>query len=327
VTLFHLLKLWERTDNRGEKDRVIGVLIGFAIIGAVILIGYIVGRSGVLGEHAPFVISRIVFLVLSPCLLFTVLADANVHALFSSLLVISLIAALASFAIFATIALVVWRRAVPEAVIGTLASGYVNANNIGLPVAVYVLGSPAYSAPVILLQLLVFAPVALTILDVRERGHVSIWRTLSQPFRNPILIGSALGVLLSVLQIKLPADVMEPFRLIGAAAVPLVLISFGMSLHGQRPLQPGTGRRDIILASTIKLAIMPAVAWVVGQFVFGLTGHALFVVVVLAALPSAQNVFNYAQRYDRGVIMARDTVLITTIASVPVLIVIAALLS
>jgi malonate transporter len=48
---------------------------------------------------------------------------------------------------------------------------------------------------------------------------------------------------------------------------------------------------------------------------------------VLAALPSAQNVFNYAQRYDRGEILARDTVLITTVLSVPVLLVVAALLA
>ncbi|HOB57351.1 MAG TPA: AEC family transporter, partial [Rhodoglobus sp.] len=60
---------------------------------------------------------------------------------------------------------------------------------------------------------------------------------------------------------------------------------------------------------------------------FGLSGHRLFAVVVLAALPAAQNVFNYAQRYDRGVILARDVVLITTALSLPVLLVIAALLA
>ncbi|MDQ1550360.1 MAG: malonate transporter, partial [Microbacteriaceae bacterium] len=44
-------------------------------------------------------------------------------------------------------------------------------------------------------------------------------------------------------------------------------------------------------------------------------------------LPSAQNVFNYAQRYERGVTIARDTVLITTIGAVPVLVLVAALLA
>jgi len=49
--------------------------------------------------------------------------------------------------------------------------------------------------------------------------------------------------------------------------------------------------------------------------------------VMLAALPTAQNVLNYAQRYERAETLARDTILITTIGSVPVLLVAAALLA
>ncbi len=306
---------------------MIGVLVGFAIIGAVILVGYVVGRTGVLGEHGQFVLGRAAFFVLSPFLLFTVLADADVHVLFSSLLPVSLIAAAVSGLIFALIARLVWRRGVSETVIGTLASGYVNGNYIGIPVAVYVLGDPAYAAPIVVLQLLLFAPIALTILDIQSRGTVSVRTVLTQPLRNPILVGSLAGVIVAVAHVNLPDAVMEPFRLIGAAAIPVVLIAFGMSLHGQRPLAPGSGRRDVILASTLKLVAMPVIAWAVGHFVFQLVGRPLFAVVILAALPVAQNVFNYAQRYERGEIVARDVVLITTVLCVPVLLVIAALLA
>ena len=304
-----------------------GVLIGFAIIGVVILIGYIVGRFGVLGPHAPYVMSRLVFFVLSPSLLFTVLADADVHVLFSSLLAVSFITAVVACLLFAGIALLILRRKLPEAVIGSLASGYVNANNIGIPVAVYVLGDPAYSAPVILLQLLVLAPIGLTILDITTNGRASFWRTITKPFSNPLIIGSALGTILAVTGFQLPDAVMEPFRIIGAAAVPLVLIAFGMSLHGGRLLAPGTDRRGVILASVIKLAVMPVLAWLLARFVFGLEGEQLFAVVVLAGLPTAQNIFVYAQRYERGVTLARDTVLITTVGAVPVLVLVAALLA
>ena len=299
---------------------MVGVLEGFAIIGSVILVGYLVGRSRILGEHAPFVLNRLTFYVFAPFLLFTVLADADITVLFSALLPVSLIAALVSGLLFAVIARLVFARAIPETVIGTLASGYVNANNIGIPVALYVLGDPAYSAPVILVQLLVFAPVSLTILDIQQRGSTSVRRILLQPVTNPIILGSLLGVLVAVLGLHPPEPVMEPFRIIGAAMVPAVLIAFGMSLHGQRPLAAGTARRDVLLASAIKLALMPAVAWLLGQFVFALDRPALFAVVVLAALPTAQNVFTYAQRYERGVTLARDVVLITTVlAPIPLL--------
>ena len=304
-----------------------GVLIGFAIIGVVILIGYVVGRFGVLGEHAPRVISRMVFFVLSPALLFTVLADADVHTLFSSTLVVSAIAAVLSILLFLGVSLLVFRRKLPEAIIGALSAGYVNANNIGIPVAVYVLGNTAYSAPVILLQLLVLSPIMLTILDISTSGKTSIGKAILKPLQNPLLIGSALGVIVAVTEIEIPEPIFEPFRIVGAAAVPLVLIAFGMSLHGQKLLAPGSGRRDILTASVIKLAVMPLIAFLFGHFVFGLDGQLLFVVVVLAGLPTAQNIFVFAQRYGRGITLARDVVLITTIGAVPVLVGVAALLA
>ncbi len=304
-----------------------GVLIGFAIIGSIIAVGYGIGRADILGQHARFVLSRIVFFVLSPCLLFTTLADADVQVLFSSQLAVSAIAAVLSFAVYALFAVGFWRRSLPDAAIGVAASGWVNANNIGIPVALYVIGNTAYAAPVIMLQLIVFTPILLTILDLATSGRTSVARILTQPIRNPIIIGSALGALLSVTGTELPVAVMEPFRVVGAAAVPVVLISFGMSLHGQRALAAGTARRDVVLASAVKLVFMPVVAWLVGEFVFQLEAEQLFAVVVIATLPTAQNVFNYAQRYDRGEIIARDTVLITTVGAVPVLLVVAALLS
>ncbi|HEV7742206.1 MAG TPA: AEC family transporter [Pseudolysinimonas sp.] len=304
-----------------------GVLIGFAIIAVVIGVGYLIGRLGLLGPEAGRVLSRLAFFVLSPALLFTVLAEADVHRLFSQLLPVSAIAAVTQIVVFALVARLIWRRPVPETTIGSLASGYTNANNIGLPVSLYVLGDASSSAPVILLQLVVLAPIALAILDISTSGKPSLGRILLQPVRNPLIIGSALGLVVSVTGIDLPAPVLAPFELVGAAAVPVVLLGFGMSLHGTRPLAAGTARRDVVLAGILKLVVMPVVAWVVGAFVFGLTGHALFVVVVLAALPTAQNVFNYAQRYERGVTMARDTVLLTTAFSIVALVVVAALLA
>lgn len=303
-----------------------GVLIGFGIIGFVIVLGYVIGRVGLLGEHARYVLSRLVFYVLSPCLLFTVLAEADVHALFSRLLVTSAISAVIAFALYGAVAFVLWRRPLPEGLIGTVSAGWVNANNIGLPVAVYVIGDASSVAPVIMLQLVVFTPILLTLLDINTRGRTSVRRVVLQPLRNPIIVASALGALLSATGVRVPAPMMEPFHLVGAAAVPVVLIGFGMSLHGQRALAAGTARKDVILASAIKLVLMPVVAWLVGDFLFGLDRQQLFAVVVIASLPTAQNVFNYAQQYDRGETVARDAVLITTIGAIPVLLVVAALL-
>ncbi|WP_348246176.1 AEC family transporter, partial [Salmonella enterica] len=82
-------------------------------------------------------------------------------------------------------------------------------------------------------------------------GRVSLGRVLAQPVRNPLIIGSALGLVIAVTGLEVPDPVMEPFRLLGAAAVPVVLFVLGLSLTGQRILAPGSGRRDVLLASTL----------------------------------------------------------------------------
>lgn len=304
-----------------------GVLIGFAIIGSVIAVGYVVSRIGVLGPNGAYVLGRAAFFVFLPALLFTVMADADLAELFSALLAVSAIAALSCMLAFVLLARVLWHRGAPQLTIGALAAGYVNANNIGLPVAAYVIGDPSLVAPVILLQLVVFAPIALTILDVTTSGRLSVGRVLSQPVRNPLIIASVLGLVVALLGIELPEPMLEPFRLLGAAAVPTVLFVFGFSLHGRRILEPGSGRRDVLLAVILKSIVMPLVAWGVGALVFGLDGVRLFTVVVLAALPTAQNVYTYAARYQTAMPLARDAALISTALAVPILIVIAALLA
>ncbi len=146
------------------------------------------------------------------------------------------------------------------------------------------------------------------------------------PFRNPIIIASLLGLVCSATGLRLPDPVLEPFSLVGAAAVPVVLLSFGMGLHGSAPLRDPAIRVDVVVAAAFKLLVMPVVAFVVARYLFGLGDQEVFVLTTLGALPAAQNVFNYAQRYGAAVPVARDVVLVTTIGAVPVLVVVAALL-
>ena len=102
----------------------------------------------------------------------------------------------------------------------------------------------AFSAPVILTQLLLFMPISLALLDAATSGAKSFGRIMRQTLRNPMLIGSLLGALVAAFDIQLPGPVLAPLEILGGAAVPLMLLAFGISLGGERPLQPGTGRRE-----------------------------------------------------------------------------------
>ncbi|WP_347710273.1 AEC family transporter [Microbacterium testaceum] len=306
-------------------QRVSGVFTGFAVVGLAVVVGYTIARIDLLGPHARPVLSRLTFFVLSPFLLFTVLAKADVATLFSALLPVSMITAAVVIGVYALISALILRRSVGETVIGALSAGQVNSNNIGIPISLYMLGNAAYSAPVILFQLLVLMPIALSILDAATSGSRNVGRILLQTAKNPMLIGSALGVLVALLDIDLPPIVFDPLQLIAGACVPVLLMSYGMSLYGQRVLTEPGRRVDVVIASALKLVVMPALAWLVATL-FALPADQVFVVVVLAALPTAQNVFNFAQRYEVGVILSRDVVFISTLGCLPVLFTVALLL-
>lgn len=303
------------------------VLVGFAIIGVVVAAGYVSARLGVGGPDARTALNQVGFFVASPALLFTVLARADVADLVQAPLAVAAVGALVSAGVFVAVDRLWLRLRAPEATVGAVASGYVNANNIGLPVAVYVLDDATAVVPVILLQLLVLAPATLLVLDATTGGRVS-WRfVLTQPVRNPIILGSFAGAVVSLTGWTPPEAVMAPLDILGGAAIPMILLAFGMSLHGTRPLRRGEPRAAVGVASAVKLLVTPLVVYVVARFGFRFDDAAVASAVTLAALPTAQNVYNYAARYGRGEILARDTILVTTLGSPLVLLAVALLLA
>lgn len=303
------------------------MLTGFVVIGVAILVGWIIGRIDLLGPTGGQVLSRLTFFVLSPFLLFVVLSQADVATLFSALLPVSAITAFVVFALFTVVSRFVWRRPAGEVLIGALSAGQVNSNNIGIPLSLYLLGSAAFPAPVILFQLLVLTPITMAIFEaLTSPTGRRPWPIIRRTVSNPIVVGSVLGTVVSATGIPLPAIVIDPLELVANAAVPVLLISYGISLNGQRVLGTSGRRRDILLASGLKLFAMPLIAWAIAAFAFRLSPAEILVVTVLAALPTAQNVFNYAQRYSTGQTLARDTVFVTTIGCVPVLFLVVILL-
>lgn len=306
---------------------MVGVLIGFAIVGAVIVVGYIAARFQIGGPHAGQALTQTAFFITNPALLFTVLAQADLEAVFSAYVPIALITALATAGLYALLSRIWFRRPAAETAVGAMASSYVNANNIGIPIALYALGNATPVAPVLLIQLLLLAPAYLTILDLSSGRKPSLKNILTQPFRNPMIIASFLGVAVAWTGVELPEVVWEPLMLLGGAAVPLVLMAFGMSLRGSRPLKVSEGRTEVIVATALKSAVMPLLTYVVATFLFRLDAELVFGAVIMAALPSAQNVFLFASRYGRGITVARDVVLLSSALAVPALIVAAWLLA
>jgi malonate transporter len=311
-----------------------GVLAGFATIGLIIGLGFLLAHLKILDATAQRVLTRTAFFVTSPALMVTVLGGTDVRKLLSA----NLIASLGSVAVAATVAVllarVVWKREAGDTVIATFCASYVNAGNLGLPIAAYALGDAALIAPMLLAQLLVLQPFGLAVLDglthvpspeISRRRLLLI--RLTRPLRNPLAVGSLLGLMLAVTGITLPVAINAPLTLVGGMAVPSMLLAYGISLRlGPRP---GAGEPPIQIAALVllKLVAQPIAAYLIGAYAVGLVDRDLLAVTVIAALPTAQNVFTFAMRYNRGVILARDIIFVATLLSVPVILAITWLLA
>ena len=229
------------------------VVAGLAVFGAVIAVGWLLVRTRAVPADADGVLTRVCFFAATPALLVTTLSRADLTAVLSRSTAVAVAAELAAIVSAWCLHRLVLRRPTADATIGALASGYVNAANLGIPVAVLVLGDAATIAPILLLQLLVLTPVTFTVLDaVTRRGNPSRLATLTVPLRNPLLWGVVAGTAANLGGVDLkewgggyPAQGLE---MLGRVAVPLMMLALGMSLAGaprpRRARRRGRGSRS-----------------------------------------------------------------------------------
>ena len=306
---------------------MLGVLEGFGVIAVVVLTGLFLGRTGLLGDQAQRVIAGIVFYLATPTLLFTMIATTDLSFIFST----QLIATGGSAVVCAILLFVLTRwarkRSTGEAMFSAWAVSYVNIGNLGIPIALYVLGDIAYVAPVLLFQLLLLAPIGMAVLDTVRMGQVEHWWSPIFPvLRNPIVIGAVAGIVVSGMGVTVPPVLFDPLSMMGDMSVPGALLAFGLSFSNGWKLPARGTRRQLTLITTTKLILQPVLAWVIGGPLLGWEGTDLLAIVVTSTLPTAQNVYIYSMRYRQSETLVRDSVFITTILSIPAILLCAALL-
>lgn len=303
------------------------VFDGFVTVGAVIALGAFLAHIKLVDLSAQAILLKLSFFVASPALMILTIGEADVRQVLSANLVASAAGVVVPAAIYLALARWVWRRDTGEATIGALASTYVNAGNLGIPIAAYVLGDAALVAPTLLMQLLVLQPIAMTVLDRSRSGpDRSVARRLLAPLTNPLTVGSLLGLVLAVTGTRLPDIVHHPVELVGNLAVPAMLMAYGIALRLGPGLAAEGSRSELATTTLLKLVVQPVTAWAVAAGILGVSGLPLLAIVVTSALPTAQNIFVHASRYEKATTLARDTILLTTIGSVPVILLAAFLL-
>lgn len=301
---------------------MLDVITGFSIIFAVIGAGFFLAQKGIIRPNNRLMLNQIAFYIATPALIFSSVAVADTSVFYSRVVGVVALASISIMALYWLLSFLAFRRPTPNTMAGAASSSYYNSVNIGLPIATYVIGDPTYVIPVLVLQMAVLTPLIITGLNWGGSEHGSTRKAIVAGLTAPMVLAAFAGFMVSSAGWQVPEPVMAPLEILGGASIPLILMSFGASLKGDGVLKDE--RVPTLVASALKLVGMPALTAGLG-LLLGLSGSDLYAAVILAALPTAQNVYNYTATYRVGETVARDTVFITTFLSLPAMLVIALL--
>ena len=283
----------------------------------VIALGYGLRGIGFLREDTATALSRFVFYVAAPVLLLRSLAHTS-FAHSAQLVTVGVV--LGASVLMAILSYGLLRRAAPSRR-GVMAQGTHRSNTFffGLPVAVSALGEDVVGHAAVLIGSVVIAynllAVPLLTLPHRELSarSASLWLGAARRIvLNPLILGVAGGVLLSVTGLTLPPVLDRPVEMVGRTALPLALVCLGAGLDVRRL------RADVVptlLVSACKLILYPGLVWL-GLRRLGMSGADLQLPVILMASPVAVVSFIMAKEMQGDERLAGAIVIGSTLLSV-----------
>ncbi|MDO5496139.1 MAG: AEC family transporter, partial [bacterium] len=143
-----------------------GVLSGLAMMWIIIAIGMVLGRVGVLGPHAPQVMTRFVYWVASPSLLFVTISQTDLGSILGVPMAVEAISAVTNALLFVALAIPLLRTSRVETTVGAMTASLSNAAYLGIPLATYILGSATHVIPVLIFQLGLLTPAFFVLVDL-----------------------------------------------------------------------------------------------------------------------------------------------------------------
>ena len=260
----------------------------------LVVIGFLVGRYNVIGPKADEVLSRYIFYCSMPAFLFLSLLKRDILDAFQiGFLICFAVSTAVSMAVSAIAAVGTLRLTKAEIPLFLMNTSYVNSINLGVPLLIYTVGDALPVVIINIFQLLVVSPVLIFLMEQGHKNMTAIGTTrqsIAILFRNPIIIATAAGFVGSVTHWRPPTLVEDALALLGQAAIPTALFALGLTLAKFSPHALRTIARDLQIALPIKLMLQPMVAGVIGYFVIDLEPRWLIAAVLVAGLPTPQNV-------------------------------------
>lgn len=266
----------------------------------VALVGLAWARSGAHFDEAS--ISRLVLNVGVPCLLFRSLTTLEVSPFQLAQMAGLTVAVMSLFAI-GGLAVLKALRLPSHTFLGPLI--FTNSGNIGIPICLFAFGETGLA-------------LAMTYFAVSAIFHVSLGGPLFagtfswRPFlRSPLTWAVAITVPVVAFGVPVPDWLSRTTSLLGDIAIPLMLLTLGVSLSKMHPDSVG---RSILLA-LVRFGLGVAAGFLVAT-VFGIEGLPRKVLILQAAMPVGVLNYLFAHRYGRSPEQVASLVLVSTLLSV-----------
>ena len=261
-------------------------------------------------------VSRVVFYLFSPALVFDSLATSDVSSTdVGRIAAVFVVTTLALWALTATATKILHLEGPTQAAFLT-AMLVMNAGNYGLSVNLFAFGEPGLARASVYFTLSAILSASLGVY-LSARGRASSLVALRRVASVPLIYAAVLGLIFNLYGWIAPEPLQKAVHLLGQASVPAMLVVLGMSLAETfRNSGQGLPLQALGIVTVGRLLVAPALTWAVAGLV-GLTGLARDVTVLESAMPTAVITTILATEFDTNPPFAAMCVLITTLFSLP----------
>ncbi len=286
----------------------------------LILLGYITAQLIRQPKEAMGWLSTFIIYLALPALFFKLLSKTPIEQLASWAFIGANIAT--TFGIFLlvfAIAVLIRRAIVPEATIQGLAGAYGNIGYMAPAMAILTFGEQA-AIPVALIfcfeniMHFALAPTLMAVSGKENKGLIPLITGIARSIAfHPFIIATALGVAAAVAEFTPPVPIERLIDYLAQAAAPSALFAMGVTL-ALNPLKRKPVELSFIVP--VKLIVHPIAMYVFLSLAGDFDEIWVFTAILMAALPTATNVFVLAQQYGYWIERASACILITTFLSV-----------
>ena len=276
----------------------------------IMALGYLARRCGALKRSDVPKLNKLAFYYFLPVMLFYNIYSSDIsHAIQPKLLAFAAIAVLLEYVMSLAFVMLTEKD---NAKRGVKIQGMYRSNFviIGIPLAGSLVAGADLAPVVMLISVVVpmYNMIAVITLEVFSGGKPKMGELLLKIIKNPLIIGTLVGIFFLLTGIKLPEAIVSAVRQIGGAANPLMLFLLGafFEFGGLK-----NRIRDVALVSTVRLIIMPAI-FLTAAALLGFRGVEFAGLIAIFASATAIASFTMVQQMGGDDELAGDIVVTTS---------------